>query len=62
MEEIDFCNNSAWFNIELLLMTFNLQDNMKCMKDKTYASAVENICEKERIPILRTNFEAAGAS
>ena len=46
MEKLDFCDNSAWFNIELLLMTFNLQDNMKCMKDKTYVAAVKNICER----------------
>ena len=49
MEEINFYDNIAWFNIKLLT-TFNLQDNTKFMKDKTYASAVKNICPKKRIP------------
>ena len=33
-----------------LLTTFNSQDDTKYMKDKTYATTVKHICEKERIP------------
>ena len=49
MTDIDFCDNSAWFNIKLLSI-FNSQDNTKIMKDKTYAAAVKNVCKKENIP------------
>ena len=50
MEDLGFCDNIAWFNIKLLTI-FNLQDNTKFMKGKTYITAVKNICEKERVPI-----------
>lgn len=45
---IDFTENSAWFNIKLLVDA-NLRDTEKSMKDQTYATAIKKVCRELNI-------------